>query len=162
MKRIKTIAVVLLGLVTISFMSHPVGAWMWHSDTVYLGSAYGGYFEMRIYKSFWGDELEAEFYFWNYPYTQTMVIPNGYIGAVRVTCDGSPTDRSTFIEKVVDVLKGAPRAYSCAKAAFWCGGGSTVCVSASFIDGPSPAVDYICFSPVLYECAYNLADCLFG
>ena len=161
-KRIKALTSVLIGLVCISAMSHPVGAWSWHTDTVHLGSAYGGYFEMRIYKSFWGDEVEGRIYFQNYPYSQTMVIPDGYLGTIRIQCEGCPTNRYQFINEVVDTIKSAKRAYSCAKAVFWCGGGTAVCVTASFIDGPSPAVDYICFSSISYQCASSLFECVTG
>ena len=158
--KVKTMAVVLIGLVSISVMSQPVGAWMWHEKTVYLGSAYGGYFEMKIYKNFWGDEQEARFYFWNYPYSQTMVIPDGCFGKINITCDGTPSDRCKFIEEVVDVIRDASRAYSCAKAVITCGGGSTVCVTVGFLDGPLPAVDYVCFSYITYECASSIFECL--
>ncbi|MBU7030312.1 MAG: hypothetical protein HXS48_25490 [Theionarchaea archaeon] len=161
-KKTKTLAVVLVGLVSISFMSAPVGAWMWHTDTVYLGSAHGGYFEMQIYKSFWGDEVEGRFYFWNYPYSQTMVIPDGYLGKARIECDGPPIDEYTFVDKVSRTIRSGARGADCGAIPFSCGEGSAVCFVAGLADGPSPAVDFFCLYWVSKECAWHLLGCLLG
>lgn len=159
-KRTRVLATVLIGLVCISFMSHPVGAWMRRTDTVSLGSAYGGYFEMQIYRSFWGDEVVGKLYFWNYPYNQTMIIPDGYLGKICIHCDGSPTDKYTFIDNVSDEIRYAAKGASCGAASFWCGQGSVVCIVIGLSDGPYPVVDFFCYYWVSYKCASNLYECL--